>query len=110
MTPPSLRRSSTLQRHGSRRNRCLSLKDTLAIDAPSDPIAAAAEQIRAKMKMVAADETTLGLLSTGERIAVALILERHDLLGQAWGHVLESVDRLGPLWTEAALRVHRHGW
>jgi len=76
----------------------------------SDPIAAAAQQIRAKVKMVVADETTFGVLSTGERIAVALILERYDLLQQAWGPVLESVDRLGPLWTKAALRVHRHGW
>jgi hypothetical protein len=75
-----------------------------------DPIAAAAEQIRVKVKMVVADEATFGVLSTGERIAVALVLERYDLLQQAWGHALESVDRLGPLWTEAALRVHRHGW
>jgi len=80
------------------------------MNASSDPIAAAAEQIRAKVKMVVADETTFGVLSTGERIAVALVLERHDLLQRALGHVLESVDRLGPLWTQAALRVHRHGW
>jgi hypothetical protein len=77
---------------------------------PSDSIAAAAEQIRAKVRMVVADETTFGVLSTGERIAVALVLERDDLLQRAWGPVLESVDRLGPLWTQAALRVHRHGW
>jgi hypothetical protein len=51
----------------------------------SDPITAAAQQIRAKVKMVAADETTFGVLSTGERIAVALVLERHDLLQLAWG-------------------------
>jgi hypothetical protein len=76
----------------------------------SDSVAAAAEQIRTKVKMVVADETTFGVLSTGERIAVALVLERYDLLQQAWGHVLDSLDRLGPLWTEAALRVHRHGW
>ena len=75
-----------------------------------DPIAAAADQIRAKVKMVAADETTFGVLSTGERIAVALVLERHDLLQMAWGQTLESIDRLGPLWTAAALRVKRHGW
>ena len=60
--------------------------------------------------MVAADETTFGVLSTGERIAVALVLDRYDLLQRAWGQVLESVHRLGPLWTEAALRVQRHGW
>ena len=75
----------------------------------SDTIAAAAQQIRAKVKMVAADETTFGVLSTGERIAVALVLERHDLLQLAWGAVLESIDRLGPVWTDAALRVQRHG-
>ena len=59
--------------------------------------------------MVAADETTFGVLSTAERIAVALVLERHDLLQLAWGPVLESIDRLGPVWTDAALRVQRHG-
>jgi hypothetical protein len=75
-----------------------------------DPIAAAAEQIRAKVKMVVADETTFGVLSTGERIAVALVLERYDLLQRAWGPVLESIDRLGPVWTDAALRVQRRGW
>jgi hypothetical protein len=75
-----------------------------------DPIEAATTQIRAKVKMVAADETTFGVLSTGERIAVALVLERYDLLQRAWGPVLESVDRLGPVWTAAALRVRRHGW
>jgi hypothetical protein len=75
-----------------------------------DPIAAAAEQIRAKVKMVVADETTFGVLSTGERIAVALVLERYDLLQRVWGPVLESIDRLGPVWTDAALRVQRRGW
>ena len=76
----------------------------------SDPLDWAARQIRAKVKMVAADETTFGVLSTGERIAVALVLDRHDLLQRAWGPVLECVDRLGPTWTAAALRVRRHGW
>lgn len=46
----------------------------------SDPIAVAAAHICAKVKMVAAHENTFGVLSTGERIAVALVLERHDLL------------------------------
>jgi hypothetical protein len=75
-----------------------------------NPIVAAEAQIRAKVKMVAADETNFGVLSMGERIAVALVLGRYDLLQRAWGHVLESVHRLGALWTEAALRVQRHGW
>ena len=75
-----------------------------------DAIADAEAHIRVKVKMVATDETTFGLLSTGERIAGALVLERYDLLQRAWGHVLESVHRLGPPWTEAAQRVQRYGW
>jgi len=66
-------------------------------------------QIRAKVKMVVAMKQ-LGVLSTGERIAVALVLGRYDLLERAWGQVLESAHRFGPLWTEAALRVQRHCW
>jgi hypothetical protein len=80
------------------------------MSATASPIADAEAQIRTKVKMVVADETSFGVLSTGERIAVALVLDRYDLLQRAWGRVLESVHRLGPLWTEAALRVQRHGW
>ena len=38
------------------------------------------------------------------------MLDRHDLLDRAWGTMLESVDRLGRQWTEAALYVQRNGW
>lgn len=65
--------------------------------------------IREKVGMVAADESLFGVLSTGERIAVALVLDRPDLL-KFWGTMLEAVDRLGPDWTRAALRVQRNGW
>jgi hypothetical protein len=76
----------------------------------ADPLLAAEAQIRSKVRLVTADEADFGLLSTGERIAVALVLDRYDLLQLAWGRALESVDRLGPLWTQAALRVQRQGW
>lgn len=66
-------------------------------------------QIRAKVRMVLADEGAFAVLSTGERIAVALVLDRYDLLRSTWGTMLEAVDRLGPQWTEAALRVQRQG-
>ncbi len=48
--------------------------------------------------MVAHDELSFGTLSTGERIAVALVLDRYDLLQDAWGTMLEAVHRLGPDW------------
>ena len=66
--------------------------------------------IRAKVRVVVADEALFGVLSSGERIAVALVLDRYDLLQRAWGAILESVDRLGPEWTVVALRVRRNGW
>ena len=65
--------------------------------------------IRAMVKMVVADESLFCVLSTGERIAVALVLDRPDLV-KWWGTMLEAVDRLGPEWTGAALRVQRSGW
>jgi hypothetical protein len=67
-------------------------------------------QIRDKVRLVLADEENFGVLSCGERIAVALVLDRYDLLQRAWGTIAESVHRLGQHWTEAALRVQRDGW
>jgi hypothetical protein len=69
----------------------------------------AESHIRSKVRMVVADESLFGVLSTGERIAVALVLDRPDLL-EFWGTMLDAVDRLGPDWTQAALRVQRYGW
>ena len=72
------------------------------------PLMNAAEaQIREKVQMVAHDARSFGVLSTGERIAVALVLDRYDLLQKTWGSMLEAVHRLGPEWTVAALRIQR---
>jgi hypothetical protein len=43
-------------------------------------VSGAEAQIRAKVRMVVADESLWGVLSTGERVAVALVLDRPDLL------------------------------
>ncbi len=66
--------------------------------------------IREKVQMIDADEALFGVLSSGERIAVAIVLDRYDLIQRAWGTIAEAVYRLGPQWTEAALRVQRDGW
>jgi hypothetical protein len=71
---------------------------------------AAEAQIRAKMQMITADKRSFGVLSTGERIAVAFVLDRYDLVKDTWGSMLEALHRLGPEWAEAALRIQRHGW
>jgi hypothetical protein len=49
---------------------------------------AAEAQIRAKVRLVAQAEQCFGTLSTGERIAVALVLDRYDLLQDAWGSIV----------------------
>lgn len=84
------------------------------------PVAEAAEQIRAKVRQLHPEqdaegkwrvpEGSFGVLSTGERIAVAMVLDRYDLIRSYWGTMLEAVDRLGDDWTRAALRIQRNGW
>jgi hypothetical protein len=63
--------------------------------------------IRAKVRIVSAD---IDSFSSGEKIAVALVLDRFDLLTNHWGSILEAFDRLGEEWIHAALRVQRNGW
>lgn len=62
--------------------------------------------ILAKVRMVVADEASFGVLSTGEKIAVALVLDRPDLW-KFWGTTLEALDRLGDTWLRAAYQVQR---
>jgi len=71
---------------------------------------AAEDQIRAKVRMVVADEQSFGVLSTGEKIAVAMVLDRYDLVKEAWGTMLAAADRLGDTWLRASLQVQRDGW
>jgi hypothetical protein len=69
----------------------------------------AVEQIRTKVRMVVAHESSFGVLSTGERIAVGFVLNRPDLI-ESWGTILQAADRLGQDWLKAALYVQRNGW
>jgi hypothetical protein len=66
-------------------------------------------QIRAKLQMVLANEANFGVLSTGERIAVAMVLNRFDLVSK-YGSILEAIDRLNQEWTQAALHIQRDGF
>jgi hypothetical protein len=63
--------------------------DELVARIRTDVMTDAEVQIRSKVKMVAADENFFGALS-GERIAVALMLDRYDLLQRAWGTIARS--------------------
>lgn len=64
--------------------------------------------LKSKARMVLADEGAIGVLSTGERIAVAFVLDRSDLFPRDCS-MLDAIDRLGPEWIAAALRVQRAG-
>jgi len=75
-----------------------------------NPIADAEAHIRRNVRSVVVNENNFAVLSSGEKVAVALVLNRYDLLEQAWGTMLASVDRLGPERTKAALRLQRVGW
>ena len=64
--------------------------------------------LKAKALGVMADESSITKLSAGERVIVALILDRSDLLPRDYT-MLDAYNRLGPELTEAALRVQRAG-
>ena len=49
----------------------------------------------------------LRVFSTGEQIAIALVLDRSELFPHGGYTILEAVERLGPDWIRAALRVQR---
>jgi hypothetical protein len=66
------------------------------------------EAIRRQVKMVQANENKIGVLSTGEYLAVALVLDRHDLVKESrYNTMLEAATRLGEDWLAAALEVQR---
>jgi hypothetical protein len=60
-----------------------------------------------RAKIVQKNEAQIGVYSTGEAIAIALVLNRPDLLPSSYSHVLEAVDRLGEDWLRAAKIAHR---
>jgi hypothetical protein len=64
-------------------------------------------RIAAIVATVEQDRKRMGVLSTGEQIAVALVLDRSELFPHGIYTILEAIERLGPDWTRAALRVQR---
>jgi hypothetical protein len=53
------------------------------------------------------DDAAIGVLSTGERLAVALVLNRKHYLDEFKYTMLEAANRVGPEWLEAAIKVQR---
>lgn len=68
-----------------------------------------AKELRAKCRAVKKDENIIGVYSTGERCAVALILNRPDLLCRG-DTMLYAADRVGQDWLPICLQVQRDGW
>jgi hypothetical protein len=66
-----------------------------------------AQEIARKAEWIRENEADIGLLSTGEAIAVALVLDRKDLLPRGYTRILEAVDRLGDDWLRAAIAVQK---
>ncbi|MBR0693113.1 hypothetical protein [Bradyrhizobium lablabi] len=53
------------------------------------------------------DESEMRLLSNGEAIAVALVLNRTDLLPAAYTNILEAIELLGEDWLKACIMVRK---
>lgn len=63
------------------------------------------EQIRTCA--IAAHRGQFGVLSTGEQLAAALVLNRHDLLQVAGYTMVEAIRRVGADWLEYLPQVER---
>lgn len=64
--------------------------------------------IKIMAQRVQEDVKRIGVLSTGESLAVAMVLDRKDLLGTYT--MLEAANRLGDLWLKASIEVQRAAW
>ena len=64
------------------------------------------DRIEAMARRVERDEREIGVLSTGEQIAVCVVLDRRDLVpapyNESWQ---DALDRLGEEWLAASRRV-----
>lgn len=58
--------------------------------------------------MIEEDESNIGVLSCGERIAVALLFNRLDWLPEGYKHPLDAVSRLGDNWLYMVTDYHRN--
>jgi hypothetical protein len=64
----------------------------------------ASEPVRRLLRMVAAvarHDEPYDALSSTERIAVALVLDRHDLLAKERNAILQAIRRVDPAWLQA---------
>lgn len=68
------------------------------------------ERLRKLVRFVESDTRNIGVLSVGEACAVALVLDRKDLLPESFPTILQAVDRIGPEWLRRALVVQKEGW
>lgn len=64
-------------------------------------------RIAALVAEVEKNHKRIRMFSTGEQIAVALVLDRSELFPHGGYTILEAVERLGPNWLRAALLVQR---
>ena len=68
------------------------------------------EEIVKLARAVESNPDYVGVLSTGERIVVALLFNRIDWLPEGYTNVLDGIARLGETWFVAVLAAHQIGW
>lgn len=67
------------------------------------------QHLKELVRAVENDPPHIGVLSTGERCAVALILDKPELLRRG-DTMLYAAHRVGTHWLEACWEVQRDGW
>jgi hypothetical protein len=66
-----------------------------------------AQTIMRLSERIKRDHKQRGVLSTGEYLAVAMVLNKPSWLKEDGYTMLEAIDRLGDEWTKAAIIVQK---
>jgi hypothetical protein len=106
--PPASKRGFSRARNGgaAREIRAMVCVN-VAATGEGAPMADTYDVILRLVQNVQKDEASIGVLSTGEQLAVALVLDRKDLLDKFGYTMLGAADRVGQDWLKAALKVQR---
>lgn len=73
-----------------------------------DAVTPLADRIARLARRMDVDHASIGVPSTGEACAAALLLGRLDLLDSAYRHPLDALDRIGPDWEQAVRGATPH--
>jgi hypothetical protein len=80
------------------------------MDGYPNPPPALVQRVVQLARAVEADPAHVGVLSSGERCAVALLHGKTEYLPSGYTNMLDAINRLETTWVEACIKANNDGW